>query len=67
MPKEPHKVWKKESKPYKLEVRMLEKNPLDEYVDVALCAYGTFNHDDILKIVADSEVVSVVGKMQEAV
>ena len=67
MLKEIQKLWRKESKQYKLELRMLEKNALNEYVDVSLIGNTTFNADDICKIVLDREVVSVVGKMQESV
>ncbi len=43
------------------------KKTLNEYVDVALCDHVTYNVDDICKIVTDSQVVSVVRKMQEVV
>ena len=64
MSKQPYKVWKKESKIYKLKVRMLKKNALDEYGDVGLCGDASYGNDDICMIVEDSKVVSVVGKMQ---
>ena len=66
MAKEPSKVWKKEEKPYKLELRMLDKSPLNEFVDVELIESDTSRVEDVCKIIVDSEVVSVVGKMKQA-
>ena len=65
MSKEPFKVWKKETKPYKLEVRMLDKNPLNEYVDVAVVGDATYDTDYVCMIVKDDQIVRVVGKMQQ--
>ena len=62
MSKEAHKVWKKETKRYKLEVRMLDKNPLNQYVDFALVGNDTYAKADICMIVDDKQVVSVVEK-----
>ena len=66
MSKEPFKVWKKEQKKYKLEVRMSDKNALNEYVDVALVGDPTYSKDEICLIVEDDQIVRVVGRMQEA-
>ena len=65
MSKEPFKIWKKETKPYKLEVRMLDKNPLNEYVDVAVVGDATYDTDYVCMIVKDDQIVRVVGKMQQ--
>ena len=64
MSKQPYKVWKKESKIYKLKVRILKKNALDEFCNVGLCGDASYGNDDICMVVEDSKVVSVVGKMQ---
>ena len=66
MSKDPQKIWRNEDKPYKLEVRMLEKNALNEYTDVDMFGEHTFQRKEVCKIVMDSEVLSVVGKLQEA-
>ena len=66
MSKDPFKVWKKEDKSYKLELRMLDKTPLNEFVDVELVGGAANRVEDICKIVLDSEIVSVVGKMKQA-
>eukprot|EP00986_Skeletonema_menzelii_P007760 scaffold3077_cov80-Skeletonema_menzelii.AAC.1 len=50
------KIWKKEKKPFKLEVRMLKKNAVDEYSDEDM--YGTgFNKDEICRNVEDKLIV----------
>ena len=64
MSKQPYKVWKRESKIYKLKVRMLKKNALDEYDDVDLCGNASYGTNDICMIVQDSKVDIVVRKMQ---
>ena len=64
MSKDNFKKWKKEEKPYKLEVRMLNKNPLNEYADAVLCGHAQFGKKDICKLVGDAMVVSVVGKLK---
>ena len=40
-------MWRHEAKPYKLEVRMLKKNALDEYTDEELCGGSVYGNDDI--------------------
>ena len=45
---------------------MLDKSPLNEFVDVELIESDTNRVEDICKIIVDSEVVSVVGKMKQA-
>ena len=66
MSKQPYRVWKKESKIYKLKVGMLKKNALDEYEygDVGLCGDASYGNNDICMTVEDSKVDNVVGKMQ---
>ena len=52
------KIWKKEKKPFKSEVRMLKKNAVDEYSDEDM--YGTgFNKDEICRNVEDKLIVNV--------
>jgi len=56
------KKWKNEKKPFKMMVRMLKKNAVDEYSDEEM--YGTgFNKDEICKNVEDKHIVGVVGKL----
>ena len=64
MSKVPFKKWKNEPKPYKLKVRMLSRNIVMEYKDVELCDV-TYNKDDICKIITDSMIIGVVGKLQQ--
>ena len=45
---------------------MLDKTPLNEFVDVELVGGAEIRVEDICKIVFDSEIVSVVGKMKQA-
>ena len=45
---------------------MLDKNPLNKYVDFDLVGNDTYDKVDICMIVDNKQVVSVVGKMQEA-
>ena len=66
-PNLPFKKWKKEEKAYKLKVRMLEKNALDEYCDVELCGNETYKREDICKIIDDGMILNVVGKLQQVV
>ena len=66
MLKQPYKKWKKEPKPYKLKVRLLNKNVLQEYCDADLGEEG-YRKDDIYRIVKDSLVLDVVGKFQQGV
>ena len=47
MSKQPFKRWIHESKPYKLEVRMLKKNEIDEYTDEELCGGSMYGNDEI--------------------
>ena len=66
MSKQPCKKWKKEPKPYKLKVRLLNKNVLQEYCDADLGKEG-YGNDDIFRIVKDSLVLDVVGRFQQGV
>ena len=61
----PVKKWKKEPKPYKVKVRMLDKNAVNEYCDVDLVGDITYGTKDICKIVDDSMIVNVVGKLDQ--
>ena len=63
--KEATKRWKKEKKPFKMMVRMLKMNEVDEYSDEEM--YGSsFNKDEICKNVEDKMIVNVVGKLHVA-
>ena len=61
------KKWKKEAKAYKLEVRMLTKNPLNEYADQILCGNTHFTENDICRLVGDTMILCVVGKLNVSV
>ena len=60
----PVKNGKKEEKPYKLKLRMLNKNAVNEYCDVGLCGSSTYDKKDICPIIQDSFILSVVGKLR---
>ena len=57
------KIWKKETKPYKLKLRMLDKDAINEYSDVELYN-GSFDKESICRIIKDELIVSVVGKLE---
>ena len=61
MSKQPFKMWRNEDNPYKLKVRMLKKNALNEYTDEELCGCSVYEHDDIFKVVEDEAILNVVG------
>ena len=61
IPKQPFKRWRHEAKPYKLEVRMLKKNALNEYTDEELCGGSVYGNDEICKVVEDEAILNVVG------
>ena len=61
--KSPVKNWRKEPKPYKLKLRMLEKDAVLVYCDVGLCDNSTFGKESICKIIEEKMIVSVVGKL----
>jgi len=57
------KRWKKEDKPFKAEIRMLQKNEVDEHCDIEL--YNTeCTKDEICKNIKDDMILDVVGKLQ---
>ena len=60
---EPTKKFRKETKRYKVEARMLEVNAMNEYSDVPL--YGSaFKKNDIAQNIMDDMIIGVVGKLQ---
>ena len=67
MSKQPFKKWRHETKPYKIEVRMLKKNVLDEYTDEELCGGSVYGDDEICKVVEDEAILNIVGKLQKRV
>ena len=67
MSKQPFKKWKKEPKPYKLRVRMLRKNVVNEYADVDLVGDMVYGSRDICRTVDDGMIVDVVGKLDQVV
>ena len=59
----PVKNWKKEDKKFKLKIRMLEKNAINEYCDTPL--HGSeYSKESICRIIEDCMIVDVVGKLQ---
>lgn len=62
--KHPIKNWKKETKMFKLKIRMLDKDIVNEYCDVGLCGNSTYSKENICGIIESSQIVSVVGKLQ---
>ena len=64
MSKEGFKIWKMEEKAYKLKVRIPKRNALNEYSDVELCGVVGFGRKDVCRIVEDSKILNVVGKMR---
>ena len=67
MSKVSFKLWKKEPKSYKVKIRMLKKNVLGEYSDVALCGDVTVKKENICRIIEDKMIIGVVGKLKEGV
>jgi len=67
MSKPSFKKWNNEAKPYKVKVRMMEKNALNEYYDVDLVGDMAYDRKDICKVVDDSMIVGVVGKLDHLV
>jgi hypothetical protein len=65
MSKHPIKKCICEAKPYKLEVRMVDKDALDEYTDEELCGGSHYVDDEICKIVEDRYILNVVGKLEQ--
>ena len=64
---EPVKKWREESNPYKLDVRMLNRNILGEFSDIELVGYVMYKKNDIRRTIIDSMIISVAGKVKLAV
>ena len=62
--KHPVKIWNKEEKQYKLKLRLLHKNAVNEYSDVGLCDTSTYEKASICKIIESKMIVNVVGKLE---
>ena len=62
--KHPVKIWNKEEKQYKLKLRLLHKNAVNEYSDVGLCDTSTYEKASICKIIESRKIVNVVGKLE---
>ena len=60
----PIKNWKKEPKKFKLKIRMLSKDIVNEYCDVGLVGNTDYSKGNICGIIEDSQIVNVVGKLQ---
>lgn len=60
----PRKVWKKEGKKYKLDIRMIKKDVMEQYSDVGLYGMG-FTKKHVYKRIDDSEISMVVGKLSD--
>mmetsp|Transcript_4248 Transcript_4248/g.6337 ORF Transcript_4248/g.6337 Transcript_4248/m.6337 type:complete len:178 (+) Transcript_4248:656-1189(+) len=56
------KRWRMEAKPYKVEIRMLKKNELDEYCDVDLYD-PDYKKNEVCKNITDDMILDVVGKL----
>ena len=56
------KRWKMEAKPYKVEIRMLQKNELEEYCDVDLYD-PDYKKNEICKNITDDMILDVIGKL----
>mmetsp|Transcript_21089 Transcript_21089/g.45741 ORF Transcript_21089/g.45741 Transcript_21089/m.45741 type:complete len:265 (+) Transcript_21089:660-1454(+) len=67
MSKQSFKKWKKEPKPYKLRVRMLRKNVVNEYADVDLVGDIAYGRRDICRTVDEGMILDVVGKLDQVV
>ena len=65
--KETVKKWRKESNPYKLDVRMLTRDILGEFSDVELVGHVLYKKNDICRTIVDSIIISVVGKLELSV
>ena len=64
--KESVKKWKEESTTFKLDIRMLNKDILDEYTDVELVDHDLYKRHDVYRTINDSNIVGVVGKLEIA-
>ena len=60
----PAKIWKKETKAYKLKVRLLNKDAINVYSDVELCDNSTYKIANICRIIEDKMIIGVVGKLE---
>ena len=61
--KYPVKIWNKEDKPYKLKIRMLEKDAVNEYSDLGLDGY-VYEKKSICQIIKHDKILNVVGTLQ---
>ena len=60
----PRKVWKKESKKYKLDISTIEKDVMEQYSDISLYDIR-FTMKNVYKRIDDSEISMVVGKLSD--
>ena len=67
MSKKCFKKWKGEEKKYKVKVRMMRKNAIDQYSDVELSGDVTYSRSDVCRVVGDDAILGVVGKMLDVV
>ena len=65
--KETVKKWREESNPYKLDVRMLNRNILGDFSDVELVGHVLYKKNDICRTIVDSMIISVIGKLELSV
>ena len=61
------KRWSVETNEYELDVRMLDRNMLDEYSDIELIGHALYKKSDIYRIIDSSVIISVVGTLELAV
>ena len=67
--KVPSKLWPrnsqdKDERKYKLDIRMLEKDALDEYADIPLY-HADFKKKNVYQTIEDCQIVSIVGQLFE--
>ena len=60
----PAKIWKKETKVYKLKLRLLNKDAINVYSDVELYDNSTYKKASICRIIEDKMIVGVIGKLE---
>ena len=65
--KESVKKRREESNPYKLDVRMLNRDILSEFSDVELVGHVLYKKNDIYRTIVDSMIISMVEKLELAV
>ncbi len=64
MSQQPGKLWKKEAKPYKVDLQMLKRDALGDFCNVELCGINDgYSRGEICKTVRENMILNVVGKL----